>query len=103
VFRFRVDLGPRLPGDCNSDGRLDISDAVCLLGFLFLGAPPSLPCGSGLPGDDANLQLLDHNADRKLDLSDPISLLGFLFLGGPPPSAGQHCIAIPGCLAACSE
>ena len=91
----------RLPGDCNADGRRDISDAVCLLGFLFLGDPQSLPCGSGLRDDDANLQLLDHNGDQKIDLSDPVALLGFLFLGGPPPRSGLDCVEIPGCSPVC--
>jgi hypothetical protein len=90
----------RLPGDCNEDGSRDISDAVCLLGFLFLGAPHRLPCGSGLPGDGANLQLLDYNGDQRIDLSDPVSLL---FLGGSPPSSGLDCAAIPGCSAVCSD
>lgn len=35
-----------LPSDTNSDGRLDISDAVRVLGFLFLGGlPPVLGAG----------------------------------------------------------
>ena len=102
IFRLSVGSGGmRLPGDCNTDGRRDISDAACLLGFLFLGVPQRLPCGSGLPGDGANLQLLDYNGDQTIDLSDPVALLGFLFLGASPPRSGLDCVAIPGCSAAC--
>ncbi len=100
IFRLRVG-GMRLPGDCNADGSRNLSDAVCLVGFLSLGAPQSLPCGSGLPEDGANLHLLDHNGDLRLDLADPVALLSFLFVRGPPPGAGLDCVAIPGCSAAC--
>ena len=51
--------GRQLPGDCNQDSRLDISDAVCLLGHLFLGSPPELPCGDGGVTDAANLELMN--------------------------------------------
>lgn len=64
-------------GDCNDDGRVDISDAVATLGFLFLGG--------GVRGcDDA----CDSNDDGEVNISDPIALLSVLFLGQgaiPPP------------------
>jgi hypothetical protein len=88
---------PQLPGDCNQDGELDISDAVCLLGFLFLGTIDRLPCGDGRATDLANIALLDANGDHGLDLSDAVSVLSFLFLGGPPPAAGTECTGIEGC------
>jgi len=47
-----------LPGDCNGDHSLDISDAVCVFGTLFLGVPAELPCGDGSPGSRGNLALL---------------------------------------------
>ena len=63
-----------LRGDCNDDGGVDISDAVCTLEWLFLGrAEPGCVAATNTNGDDA------------VDISDPVSLLGFLFLGGPPP------------------
>ena len=37
--------------DCNDDGRLDVSDAVCLLGYLFRSGPPPL-CLAGQNWDD---------------------------------------------------
>ncbi len=38
-------------GDVNASGKIDISDAVYLLDFLFVGGPPPLPCppSQGLP------------------------------------------------------
>jgi hypothetical protein len=59
--------------DANSDGKVDLSDAVAILGYLFLGG--SLEC----------LDAADSNDDGKIDLSDPIYILNFLFVGGPAP------------------
>jgi hypothetical protein len=70
-------------GFVNSDGRVDISDSVFLLQYLFLGAssPQCL--------DAANV-----NDDSRVDISDGVYLLNYLFLGKaaplPPfPSPGQ--------------
>jgi hypothetical protein len=85
-------------GDPNADGRGDISDAVSVLGFLFLGAG-SLPCE----------QSGDANDDGALDISDAVYILSFLFLGGdaiePPAGAcgvdptghDLPCESFPGC------
>src|ERR1041385_4004537 len=69
-------------GDSTGDGKMDLSDPIRTLGFLFLGDPVSLDC------QDAS----DANDDGKLDLTDAVFTLGFLFLGGPPPEA-----PFPGC------
>ena len=63
-------------GDSNDDDKVDLSDAVRTLNFLFLGTPP-LVC----------LDAADFNDDGQIDVSDPIATLGFLFLDGnvPPP------------------
>ncbi len=85
------------PGDCNQDGKLDISDAICLLGHLFIGAPAVVPCGDGTITDAATVSLLDANGDGMVDLSDPVRMLGFLFGGSGPPVLGTECQAIAGC------
>lgn len=59
-------------GDSSTDGRVDLSDAVNVLGFLFSGSAPPR-CFDSMDGND----------DGQVDLSDPIYLLGFLFGGGP--------------------
>ncbi len=91
-------------GDSNADGRVDISDAVNILSFLFLSQPKG-GC------DDA----MDSNDDGVVDISDSISLLAFLFTGGrevPPPhrECGEDptgdsltCYAYPPCHLAFSE
>jgi len=96
--------GLQLPGDCNQDGEVDVSDALCLFGFLFTGVTPELPCGDGSIDDPANLTLLNYNAgtDQQLDISDGIAALGYLFLGGPPHALGEECIRIVDCADVCT-
>ena len=73
-----------LRGDANDDATVDLSDAVTILGDLFLGSAASAPCRDALDGND----------DGTIDLSDAVAVLSFLFTGGadiPPPG-----IEIPG-------
>ncbi|MCZ6795136.1 MAG: hypothetical protein O7J95_16150 [Planctomycetota bacterium] len=74
-------LGEEMPptvafrrGDTGGDGVLDLSDAVFILNFLFLGGP--LPaCEDAADTDD----------DGSWNITDAVFLLGFLFLGSSPP------------------
>ncbi len=66
--------GTFIRGDSNRDGKVQLSDAVYLLGFLFLGSEAP-----------ACLDAADSNDDGKLDLTDAVYVLGHLFLGGPAP------------------
>ena len=57
---------------------MDLSDAVRILGYLFLGAG-ALPC----------LDAGDVDNDGKIDVTDAIRVLGYLFLGAAaPPNPG---------------
>ncbi|MCZ6792912.1 MAG: hypothetical protein O7J95_04785, partial [Planctomycetota bacterium] len=68
-------------GNANGDGAVDLSDAVAILGHLFLGGPT--------PGC---LESADANDSGGVDLSDAVYLLSHLFLGGPaPPSPFPEC------------
>jgi YVTN family beta-propeller protein len=60
-------------GDSDGNLRLEITDAINSLGFLFLGNPVTLPCRDAADADD----------NGRLEISDPILTLGFLFLGNP--------------------
>ena len=65
-----------LLGDCNADKKdvPDLSDAVFLLSFLFLG------------GDKpACAAACEANSDGGVDVSDAVFLLTYLFLGGEKP------------------
>ena len=86
-----------MPGDCNQDGRVDISDAICIFSALFAGGGP-LPCGHGLPLDDGNRALLDWQPDGRVDLSDVIAGLMYLFEGGPAhPLGAAECVLLFDC------
>ncbi|MBI4605250.1 MAG: hypothetical protein HY721_25080 [Planctomycetes bacterium] len=63
-------------GEINSDGKLDLSDSVFLLTYLFVDetAPPPR-C----------FDAADSNDDALVDISDAILVLAYLFVGGPPP------------------
>jgi hypothetical protein len=70
-------------GDSDNNGQLQLTDAVRILGFLFLGAVAPT-C----------LDAADADGNNDLQLTDAVRILGFLFLGGaapatpgPPPAA----------------
>jgi len=67
-------IGGLQRGDCNGDGRQDVSDAVCMLEYLFLGG--RVGCEQTADVDDSGV----------IELTDPIVLLAHLFQGGPPPA-----------------
>lgn len=86
-------------GDCNSDGGVDLADAISTLDSLFGGTGPA-PCEDGC----------DANDDGTVDISDPIFSLLYLFGSGVPslpapfpdcgldPSAdGIDCAAFTAC------
>ncbi len=63
-------------GDVNDDGRLDLSDPISLLNFVYRGgATPGC-----LDAADFNN---DGNLDTKNDTRDTVTLLNYFFLGGP--------------------
>ncbi len=72
-----TDLTPPVPrftrGVCNGDRKVDVGDAVCILGYLF--AQSAATC----------LDALDAQDDGKPDIADAVYLLRFLFASGPPP------------------
>jgi len=92
----------QLPSDCNQDGNLAVSDVICLLGILFKGEFPVLPCGGGTL-EGGNVALLDSNGDLDVDVSDAIYVLLHLFAGGPPPTLGTSCVPLDGCPGVCAS
>ena len=65
-----------LRGDSNHDKKVDLSDGINTLGYLFLG-------NAAIPCQDA----ADVNDTGDIDIADAIYTLNFLFLGGPQPAA----------------
>jgi hypothetical protein len=66
-----------LRGDTDGSGLLDLTDAISLLGHVFLGEPALLPCPDAADADDSGA----------LDITDAITILGHLFLGAHAPPA----------------
>jgi hypothetical protein len=67
-----------LRGDSSADGKLNTTDVIYTLNFLFLGSPTPT-CFDAVDADD----------DGQLDLTDAVYTLMYLFLGGsPPPDPG---------------
>ena len=63
-------------GDADDNGILQLTDAIRILGFLFLGGPaPSC------------LDAADADDNGTLQLTDAIRVLGYLFLGAAPPAS----------------
>ena len=74
-------------GDTNADGRLNIADAICALGYLFGG--PADPCKTGVRNC---MDSADANDDGKVDVADAIKILGHLFTQtGPLPPPFETC------------
>jgi hypothetical protein len=67
--------------DCNSDGTLNIADAVAILDYLF-GNASTPTC----------FVACDVNDDDQVNLADAVSILGYSFSDGAPPIVPfPHC------------
>jgi len=77
------DSGPAfVRGDADGSGKIDLTDAILILGYLYLGEHNSVPdCLDASDADD----------NGKLEITDPIGILGHLFLGGDPPAVPNAC------------
>jgi serine protease AprX len=63
-----------LTGDVTADGKINVSDVVYLINYLFIGGPTPDP-----------LFLGDVNCDSQVNVSDVVYLIGYLFQAGPQP------------------
>ena len=86
-------------GDTNSDGGLNLGDAISVLNYLFSGERV-LTC----------LEAADANGDSTVNLADAVYLLNYLFAGqaapvppvetcgaDPEPENSLTCFAFPPC------
>jgi hypothetical protein len=62
-------------GDVNGDGKVNVSDVVYLINYLFVPGSPAPP----LP-----LSRADVNGDGKVNVSDVVYLINALFVPGSP-------------------
>ncbi|MBI4602769.1 MAG: laminin G domain-containing protein [Planctomycetes bacterium] len=63
-------------GDADNNAELQLTDAIRVLGFLFLGGAPPTCMDAG-----------DADGNNQLQLTDAIRILGYLFLGGVAPES----------------
>lgn len=96
-LRFGAVTGSTLNGDIGGDGQRDVTDAIQLLGYLFLGhAPPvDLLClpPTDCPGGRGGRRLLngDIDGDSTRSVTDVIAYLTWLFLAGEEPRPACDC------------
>jgi iron complex transport system substrate-binding protein len=74
VFKYKYvqETQDIIPGNVNSDGKVSVSDVVCLILYLFRGGAEPFP-----------LCKADVNDDNKVSVSDVVYLINYLFKGGP--------------------
>lgn len=73
---------PFVRGDSDASGGLEVTDAIRILSFLFIGTPAKIDCQDSADADDSGV----------LDLTDGVYLLQYSFLGGPrPPEPFEKC------------
>ena len=63
-------------GDANTNGSINISDAVYLIAYIFFGGPAPNPFLAG-----------DANCNGTVNISDAVYLIAYIFSGGPAPCA----------------
>ena len=64
-----------LLGDANGDGRINVSDAVYIINYVFIqGFPPPAP-----------VLKADANCDDRVNLSDAVYIVNLVFAQGPLP------------------
>jgi len=93
----------QVPGDCNQDAALNVSDVVCTLLVLFSSVRESLPCGDGTETHPGNVALMDWQPDGSIDISDAVGMIGFVFGTesahplAAPGAPTTECVTVPGC------
>jgi len=63
-----------LCGDANADGSINVSDAVWIINYVFIGGDPPDPVQAG-----------DANCDGTCNISDAVWIINYVFVGGNAP------------------
>ncbi len=72
---FRQTFSPYyICGDANSDVTVNVSDAVWIINYVFIGGEPPEPYKSGNP-----------NCDESVNISDAVWIINYVFMGGKEP------------------
>ncbi|MBD3217858.1 MAG: hypothetical protein GF310_06225 [candidate division Zixibacteria bacterium] len=70
-------------GDANGDGSVNVSDAVYIINYVFIGGDIPFPIEAG-----------DANGDGSCNVSDAVFIINHVFIGGPAPVACPYLINI---------
>jgi PKD repeat protein len=71
---FHTIVSPSICGDANDDGTVNVSDAVWIINYVFVGGDPPSPIESG-----------DANCDGTSNVSDAVWIINYVFVGGNVP------------------
>jgi plastocyanin len=63
-----------LCGDANADLEVNVSDAVWIINYVFVGGDPPMPLDAG-----------DVNCDGDVNVSDAVWIINYVFVGGAAP------------------
>jgi hypothetical protein len=66
--------GAYICGDANSDEAVNVSDAVAVINYVFIGGNPPDPIEAG-----------DVNCDEAVNVSDAVWIINYVFIGGNDP------------------
>lgn len=83
VLRDSTKALPYRPGDCDMSGSITVSDAVCMISYVFSG------------GSASCLGSFDANCDGSQTISDPVYVINYIFGSGPVPGSNCLCGASP--------
>jgi|GEM_PF-1394530 len=73
-----VTIHGRPSGDVNSDNKVNVADAVCLVCYIFADGKPPIPLRAG-----------DMDCDGEVNVVDVVYLLNYIFSGGAEPCTGR--------------
>jgi Domain of unknown function (DUF362)/Dockerin type I domain len=73
-FLWSFDYLPYICGDANSDEAINVSDAVYIINYVFVGGDPPEPMEAG-----------DTNCDGTCNVSDAVWIINYVFVGGNEP------------------
>lgn len=76
-------LSQSLCGDVDFSDRVDVTDVVYLINYLFAGGPAPLDPAGG-----------DLNCSGRVDISDAVTMVNFIFAFGPAPCCSSGTLGI---------
>lgn len=74
-FTITLDEGQYMLGDVNLDGSVNVSDAVYIINYVFVGGQPPQPI----------LEAGNVNCDPTVNVSDAVYIINYVFVGGSAP------------------